>query len=158
MRTDPPRLQSPTGNSGRKDLMGYCNPQWISDYTYGAIAARRSAVSVNAAAAREIRSRAEASDLHRTLLSDGAGRVSWGRSLDGEAPAGHPERAHVLDAAGVVVAEVTVYRTGYGHGVGASFDVPTPRPGWKALVVPGLPPIDFAEAPSVPALGPAQLR
>jgi hypothetical protein len=155
MRTVPPRLQSPTN---RKDLMGYCNPQWISDYTYGAIATRRSAVSVNGAAAREIRSLAEATDPHRTLLSDGAGRVSWGRSLDGEAPAGHPERAHVLDAAGLVVAEVTVYRTGYGHGAGASFDVPAPRPGWKSLVVAGLPPIDFSTTPSVPALGPAQLR
>jgi hypothetical protein len=158
IRTDPPRLQSPTGTNFRKDIMGYCSPQWISDYTYGAIAQRRSAVSAAGASARLVRPLTEAGELHRTLLADGAGGLSWGRPLEGDVPSGEPEPAHVLDAAGVVVADVTVYRTGYGHGVGASFDVPAPRPGWKALVIPGLAPIEFAATASVPSLAPALAR
>jgi hypothetical protein len=154
-RTVPPRLQSP---SNRKDMMGYCNPQWISDYTYGGIAQRRSAVSSMVTAARVLSGlpgTTEPVDLYRTLLADGAGRVSWGRPLTGEtAPAGHPERAQVLDAAGVVIDEVTVYRTGYGHGTGASYDVPRPRAGWAALAIAGLPPIDF----HAPAMAPARTR
>jgi hypothetical protein len=156
VRTNPPRLQSPTN---RKDMMGYCNPQWISDYTYNAIAQRRIAVSGLSTAARELRglsSAVEPVDLYRTLLADGAGGVSWGRPLTGEtAPAGHPERARVLDAAGVVVDEVTVYRTSYGHGTGASYDVPNPRPGWASLVVDGHDPIEFRAPAMVPALSPA---
>ncbi len=155
IRTVPPRLQSPTS---RKDLMGYCNPQWISDYTYAAVATRRTAISVPSASARLIQRLSEASEPHRTLVSDGAGQVFWGRPLTGEAPSGQAERAQVLDAAGAVVGAVTVFRNRFGHGSGASFDVPMPRPGWKTLVVPGLPPVDFTGAPAVPALEPALLR
>ena len=136
VRTVPPRLQSP---SRHKDIMGYCNPQWISDYTFTAIATRRSAISVTAT--REIRTAKEGLlRLHRTLLHDGEGGVIWGRPLVGEAtPSGRPERARVLDRAGKVVAEVTVYRTGYGHGAGASIEVPAPQTGWATLAVQGLP-------------------
>jgi hypothetical protein len=156
MRFAPPRLQNP---ATRKDLMGYCNPQWISDYTYAAIATRRTAISAPATSARAIRSTEPAIDLHRTLLADGDGGVTWGRPLTGEtAPSGRPERAHVLDANGLVVGEVTVYRTSYGHGAGSSIDVPAPRPGWASLAVDGLPPIDFHAVSAVPSLGPAVAR
>jgi hypothetical protein len=157
IRYSPPRIQSP---ATRKDLMGYCNPQWISDYTYNAIAERRSAVSASALVARELRGFGEPLEPHRTLLADGAGRASWGRPLLGdERPAGRPERAHVLDAQGVVIDEITVYRTDYGHGGGASFDVPVARPGWVSLAVEGLPPVDFVtQGAPVPSLQPALAR
>ncbi len=136
IRTVPPRLQSPTS---RKDLMGYCNPQWISDYTFAALASRRSAVSVRRLGAPAPARRASASTCTGPWSPTERGRPSWGRPLAGEAPAGQPEPAQVLDAAGRVVDEITVYRTGYGHGAGASFDVPAGarRPGWKALAIPG---------------------
>ena len=43
--------------------------------------------------------------------------------------------AQVLDAGGEVVDRVTVYRTDYGHGQGASLELPTPRAGWAALAL-----------------------
>ena len=155
LRTVPPRLQSP---ATRKDIMGYCPMQWISDYTYAAIATRRSAISVNALSAREIRPLVEGSvRAGRTLLLDGAGRAAWGRPWQDEgAPSGKPETARVLDESGATIAEVTVYRTGYGHGAGASLDVPAPRPGWATLSLDGVPPISFAAPSSVPSLEPAR--
>jgi hypothetical protein len=157
LRYSPPRIQSPVT---RKDLMGYCNPQWISDYTYNAIADRRSAVNQNAGA-REVRGLwGEPLVPHRTLLADGAGRTTWGRPLlGGERPEGRPERARVLDADGAVIDQVTVYRTSYGHGAGASFDVPMGQPGWVSLAVDGLPPVDFVtQSAAVPSLEPALAR
>lgn len=34
---DPLRLYTPTGSGAYSDVMGYCDPQWISDYTYNAL-------------------------------------------------------------------------------------------------------------------------
>jgi hypothetical protein len=165
LRTQPPRLQSPTT---RKDMMGYCNPQWISDYTYAAIATRRSAVSNMALAARQIRQDGrqplwsgdafESQPPGRTLLLDGAGGAVWGSSWRHEDSAsGKPEIARVLDESGAVIAEVTVYRTGYGHGPGASLAVPAARSGWVALALDGLPdPIPFAAPSTVPSLQPSR--
>ena len=154
-RTVPPRLMNP---ATRKDIMGYCPMQWISDYTYAALATRRSAISVTGTSAREIRSLVEGPvRAGRTLLLDGAGRAAWGRPWQDEAsPSGKPETARVLDESGAPIAEITVYRTGYGHGAGASLDVPAPRAGWATLSLDGVPPIAFAAPSSVPSLEPAR--
>jgi hypothetical protein len=34
-----------------------------------------------------------------------------------------------------VIDRVTVYRTDYGHGPGASLELPAPRAGWVALTL-----------------------
>ncbi len=156
LRADPPLIQDP---AKRKDMMGYCNPTWISDYTYNAIADRRSAVSANALVARELRT-PEPLVSRRTLLVDAAGRTTWGHAVvDGERPDGRPQPARVLDASGVVIEEITVYRTDFGHGGGASLDVPVARPGWAALAIDGLAPVEFAsQAAPVPSLEPALAR
>jgi hypothetical protein len=143
------QLQSPMM---RKDLMGYCTPQWISDYSYAALANRRNAISGAAAAGppeRLVRARG-----FRALLV-GPGGTRWGRPVAaGEEIAGRPEPARVLDAAGAVIAEVTVYRTEHGHGGGALLMVPPAAPGWAAIALGDGATMPFSTASAVPALQP----
>jgi hypothetical protein len=141
-----------------KDMMSYCTPIWISDYNYGLLAQRRLAIT-QAATARVIDadgSGFEKPVFHgfRSLLAEPSGRPVWGRPIaERTAPMGTPEIAKALDAKGNVVADVTVYRTSYGHGgFGSSLEVPQPQPGWASLQVAGQSAISFAEEPAVPAL------
>jgi hypothetical protein len=138
---------SPTN---RKDIMGYCSPKWISDYTYAALAARGAAVNGVSVARLELGTPAKPTE-RRVLLLDEAGRPSWGIPTT-EAPYGAPEPARVLDAAGAVLETITVHRTevpDLGH---ASILVPAPKAGWASVVVDGAArPLSFAEVPAVPA-------
>jgi hypothetical protein len=149
------RFQSPTRT---KDMMSYCTPIWISDYNYGLLAQRRLAIT-QAATARVIDADANSFEKpkflgFRTLLAEPSGRPVWGRPIaDRTVPMGTPEIAKALDAKGNVVADVTVYRSAYGHGAfGSSLEVPVPQLGWAALQVAGQSPISFAEEVAVPAL------
>jgi hypothetical protein len=142
------RLRAPVGppdSAAHKDFMGYCSPQWISDYSFAALATRRAAISGVAASVREGGEVAvsgpttrplAAGQTRQVLLLGGDDAARWGHPADGaEAPAGHPVTAQVLDVAGTVIDQVTVYRTDYGHGDGASLELPTPRAGWAALAL-----------------------
>jgi len=123
------RLQSP---GSRKDLMGYCQPQWISDYTFGKIAQRRSEVSLARVFAAEPLNIRPAG--YRSAIVDAAGGLRLGHPLPaGAEPAGSLEIAEVLDAQGRVVAEVAVYRTPFGHGAGFALDLPEPQAHWTSL-------------------------
>jgi hypothetical protein len=136
------RLVNP---STRYDMMSYCGPIWISDYNYGALAARRLAINA-AGSARIVSSNALVSSFRgfRTLLV-GDGAPVWGNPIPtGELPNGEPETAQVLDARGQVVSEITVFRNDFGHGVGASYDVPRPEPGWTSVQIKGHSPLSFA--------------
>ncbi|HEY0710831.1 MAG TPA: M66 family metalloprotease [Polyangia bacterium] len=133
----------------RYDMMSYCNPIWISDYNYGALAARRQAINATVSA-RVVDSNANSNPLlanfrgFRTLLV-GEGAPVWGNPIPaGELPNGRPETANALDARGQVVGQITVYRNDYGHGVGASYDVPAPEKGWSSVQIAGQPPLSFA--------------
>ena len=139
-----------------KDFMGYCSPQWISDYTFSLLADRRTSVNTWS---RELVVDAEGQQpnagagKYRTLLVEGDGSTLWGGTLPGHLrPAGVAERAQVLDAAGATITEVTVYRSDYGHGKGASLDVPVARPGWASIVVAGHSPVQYSRGRTVPAL------
>jgi hypothetical protein len=148
------QLRTPGGLNPYKDMMGYCNPQWISDYNFTAIALRRAAVSGRSA--YQVHSGLRAMQGYRGLLLGGDGGTRWGRPLAaGSTPSGEPELAQVLDASGAVVDQVTVYRTPYGHGAGASFEVPPARPGWSSIVVSGGAALRFSAPSSVPSLLPS---
>jgi Peptidase M66 len=140
----------------RKDLMSYCDPIWISDYTYSALADRREAVLASARVVQALTVNKPFRGF-RSLLAGEDGRPVWGNQLAPTmVPEGAPETAKALDAQGQVVAEVTVYRTDYGHAAGkaASYDVPSPAPGWVSLEIKGQAPIRFSDVPSVPTLAP----
>lgn len=132
-----------------RDIMGYCGPQWLSDYTFRALAERRAsfttAASLVAPAARQ-------SGGYRVLLTDGAQGASWGRPLGGLEPAGRAEPAAVLDEAGREIARVTVLRTDVADGARASILVPEPLPGWAQIQVAGAAPLSFRASTRLSAL------
>jgi hypothetical protein len=127
------------------DLMGYCNNQWLSAYTYGGIL--NAVLTVNQVQASVI-SDPERIAAWRVLLVDEARGPRWGRQFTEAAEAsGDSEPALVFDAAGALVKEVSVFRTEVGDFNAASIQVPEPEPGWHSIQVTGAPPIVFAHEP-----------
>jgi hypothetical protein len=117
--------------SSASDIMNYCDDQWVSDFTYDALADRISALSsmsihVDPASLRTWR---------WLLVFDGIAK--WKAPLKRPtAPGGIAEPALVLDAAGAPVANVTVYRTNLSsEKPGSIYMVPEPQAGWAAIQI-----------------------
>jgi hypothetical protein len=73
----------------------------------------------------------------RVLLLDSLG-ARWGIPIErAVAPAGQAELADVLDASGVRLTSVKVYRSEISDIGAASFEVPPPEPGWASIQVKG---------------------
>jgi hypothetical protein len=84
----------------------------------------------------------------QVLLVDAAHGPRWGIPLPAASEAaGEEEPALVLDAAGVPIETVSVYRTNLSDMEASSFEVPAPQTGWDSIEVSGAPPIQFAPAP-----------
>jgi hypothetical protein len=131
---------------GVTDIMGYCNTQWVSDYTYEGLVKRVAYVD---GAARAVVN-PDVLAQWRTLLLDGRG-PRWGQPItDLEPPSGDPEVAQVFDDQGNVVDYVTVYRTEISDIGAASVMVPEPQPGWYAIGVSGAAPWPFAAPVAAP--------
>jgi hypothetical protein len=130
-----------------RDLMGYCNPAWISDYTFEALVDRLAKINSGNTKTSSL----EESRAMRVMLLD-QGRARWGLSTEvsGE-PAGTAESAAILDANGAVIDHVQVWRAGLGED-GASLLVPSPQPGWSSIQLAGAGPLRFDEPSSVPSL------
>lgn len=129
------RLQAPD----RTDIMGYCANKWISDYSYDAILNRVAQVN----GAMSVWTTPESLQRFRVLLLDSRG-PRWGVPIDEPSPpAGEPEPAEVLDAAGRVIDTVDVYRTEVADLDAFSIQVPSPEAGWHSLRVAGEPAIVF---------------
>jgi hypothetical protein len=125
---------------GITDIMGYCNDQWISDYTYDGLVNRM--VGVNAAT--RIVQKPGSLSSWRVLLV-GARGPRWGVPIDEPtAPEGTPEVAEIFDDTGSVSEYVTVYRTEISDIGAASILVPEPKAGWYAIGVSGAAPHPFA--------------
>ena len=136
-----PKYPDPTGATGswgwdsrtnmlqppsNKDIMGYCEPNWISAYNYAALAAR--SLKVNE------KSRLVGGDeswQHVLLYADHTAR--WGGSVETRMPSGNVEQATVLDAAGHKIAQVEVVRIPLSHSGNAFLYIPEAQPGWAAL-------------------------
>ncbi len=117
-------LQNP---SSSKDVMGYCDPAWMSDYTYKAIGTRSSTVNIAMRA-----SLGQGPDWHSLLLyADGSAR--WGGMHTKRLPAGDVQLAQVLDVAGQVIDEVEVVRVALDHVDDALLYIPEPELGWHSL-------------------------
>lgn len=133
-----------------KDFMGYCEPTWISDYSYGKLFTRVRAVSAPQTFALRV---GPASSM-RALIVSSEGAVTWGQPWTESVPAGAPEIATVEDQTGAIVTRPTVYRTTVGDGGDAMVLVPAPEPGWHRVLVAGARPITFASPPVVSPLAP----
>jgi hypothetical protein len=86
------------------DVMGYCTPDWISDFTYRALFARIQRVNaeVSGVSAKSLAPRAGA---YRRVLLRANGALAWGaRVVRAHAPGGSTLAVSVLGASGQVLA------------------------------------------------------
>ncbi len=114
------------------DFMGYCNPTWVSDYTYRALTER--IVAVNGTASLEVLG-PEAT--WHVLMVSPAG-PSWGTPMTTRhGMPGPAERAVVYDAHGDPLTEVDVYRVELSEGAGYHLLVPPRQRGWYAIGLAG---------------------
>jgi hypothetical protein len=128
------------------DIMGYCDQQWVSDYTYRGFIER--IASLNGLPRRIVDP--ERIDAFQVMLVDAEG-PRW--SLPFKQPAeayGEPELAEVLGADGELVDYTTVYRTEISHQGGSIVLVPPPAADWHFIALQGAPPLSFFEPTSVP--------
>ena len=116
------------------DIMGYCTPQWVSDYTYRAFLER--IALVNGVMAAEQQSTVVPQPWRVALASPNG--LRWGHPIGiPQPPAGRAEEATVLDSLGSPIAAVGIFvvRTSLpGH---ETILVPEPEPGWAAVELAG---------------------
>ncbi|MEY4508965.1 MAG: hypothetical protein RLZZ450_1087 [Pseudomonadota bacterium] len=113
-----------------KDVMGYCAPNWISPYTYGALAIRSLAVNKLAF----VHAPLSPVTWHNVLLY-GDGSARWGGIVENSTPGGEFETATVLDAAGQSIATVDVLRLELSHSEDRVLYIPTAGANWAKLVL-----------------------
>jgi hypothetical protein len=136
-----------------KDLMGYCSPSWVSDFTYAELARRRALINTQTGAA--IAGAPVLAAPYRSAVVSPDGQLSLGQVVwPGAEAIGDRETARVLDAAGRVIAEVDVYRAWLEHGAGFIVELPEPAPGWAFLELAGSPRLALQGRPRIPALRP----
>ncbi|HXU83010.1 MAG TPA: hypothetical protein VN914_16545, partial [Polyangia bacterium] len=128
------------------DLMGYCNPTWISDYTYRGILDRMIEVDSSGKSAT---TQSLSSEVR--VLMVGGGQARWGLDAS-DGGEGAAEAATIRDEAGAVVATVEVRRLDVGEGDRSVVLVPQPQPGWATIEVAGAAPVRFDEVSAGSAL------
>jgi len=95
------------------DVMGYCTPDWISDFTYRALFQRIKKVNaeVSGTSAKSLRLRPGA---YRRVLLRANGALAWGsRVLRGHAPGGATRAVRLLAADGRLLAAVDAAYRGF---------------------------------------------
>jgi hypothetical protein len=118
--------------SNHRDFMSYCDPSWVSDYTYQAFANRIATVNGAASFQANVLSSGPVQTWHRMLVTTSGAR--WSSPAQGPAvPGSGSEPGTVLDVNGAVVALVDVYRIVMSHDGGFMLYVPAPQPGWHAI-------------------------
>ncbi|MET0340688.1 MAG: M66 family metalloprotease [Polyangiales bacterium] len=113
-----------------KDIMGYCQPNWISAYTYAGLAERSRQVNQRAfIQAAPVQTR------WQRIIAHGDGSTRWGAGFETDAPGGDPEAATVLDASGQTVAEIEIARVPLADTGDVFLFVPAPGANWQTLVL-----------------------
>ncbi len=111
-----------------KDIMGYCQPTWISDYYYKKLAARSLAVNKSAglSVAKDART-------WESVILYGAGGARWGTTAKGGMEGAPTETAHALDAAGKRVREIQVIRINLSDANDSFLYFADREPSWHAI-------------------------
>lgn len=112
-----------------KDIMGYCDPKWISNYTYKGFIERVAQMNLPML---ELPGEGSQQTFHVMLVDKDGPRWSQPFSQP-DAPFGEPEQAEVLDIDGNVVEHVTVFRTVVSDHDSATLLVPPAKRGWNAV-------------------------
>jgi hypothetical protein len=138
-----------------KDLMSYCSPRWISDYTFQALATRSAQVNGGLAQALVASNSGAggAATRWRIMLVDRAGQSRWGLDAAGPPP-GDPVAAQELDDTGAVRGALQVWRAPLAEGDETAYWVPVPATAGGAARLPGAAPLSFAAASAIAPLGP----
>jgi hypothetical protein len=111
-----------------KDMMGYCSPTWISNYTYTAIAERAQEVN-----GQPLVRGTQVVVGWESLLLYGDGTARWGGSSEATMPVGNAEPAEILDAAGQVIDRLQIVRVPTSHTKDSFVYIPRPGPTWAAV-------------------------
>lgn len=112
------------------DVMGYCRPAWLSDYTYRAIAERSAEANISEGPAEDKATRPWSS-----LLLYGNGSARWVRSTTRTRPQGHIEQATLLAADGSVLGTRQAVRVGFSHSDNSLVYLPDLPDSWAKLVL-----------------------
>lgn len=120
-----------------KDMMGYCDPSWVSDYTYSALYDRILAVS-GAQEENAQRSTSGGGGSYRIVSFDGDGvaKTSEVMQLERE-PEGAPQQVEYLGDSSLVMARATAHVYRYDHLPGGIVVVPEQAGNVRALRVAG---------------------
>jgi hypothetical protein len=110
------------------DVMGYCDPTWISDFNYEALATRSRNVNTSASILTD---KGAPSSWQRVILF-ADGRSRWAGISTTEAPT-DLSSARAFDAAGADLGEVPVARVPLSHSDDAFMYLPEPDPRWARL-------------------------
>lgn len=129
------------------DIMGYCENQWISDYTYNGLITRVSSVT----GAKSVLTPPNAVGRWRVMLLGEGQAPRWGVPIDEDTAAdGSPETATIYNESGMVLTTVTVYRIPFSDISGSMVLIPAPAPDWYSVEVGGAVPHRFAAPVTVP--------
>jgi hypothetical protein len=117
-----------------KDIMSYCGPRWISDYTFRALADRSALVNVTQGA--PVLAAETGPQNWRVLLLDARGTPRWGLEASG-APAGATVEADVLDARGSRLGILEAIEAEMSDTDERAIWIPVPAPFGHSVRVPG---------------------
>lgn len=138
------QLQSPEST---RDIMGYCGPRWVSDYTYRGLTDRSAAVNrldPPRVASSLIDGTAPATEtIWRTLILGAGGQLTWGRATADVPPEGTPVTAGLVGPAGEALGELAVQEIAIADSDERLFWIPEDAGGATSLVLPGASPVPF---------------
>lgn len=118
--------------ANHRDFMSYCDPSWVSDYTYQAFLERIASLNGSASSQANVLSVGPMQTWYRMVVTTTGAR--WSSPARGPAvPGSGSEKGTVLDVNGSPVALVDVYRIPMSHDGGFMLYVPEPQPGWHAI-------------------------
>jgi len=104
-----------------KDMMSYCSPIWISDYTYKALFDRISFVNSSAL----VKLPENFPEKWRSIVVEADGSVLWGDTVKLDSvPSGTPKTVYLLDENGKQIGEATGFFYGTHHLPGGWVVVP----------------------------------
>lgn len=121
------QLKDPAAHA---DFMGYCNSNWVSDYSFNAYSDR--IAGVNGSGGQNLVRLGESATWYRMLVTEKD--IRWLPPVERPgAPRQQGDTGYVYDSAGNVMETVEVHRVLMSHSGGYMLYVPEPRPGWFSV-------------------------